>query len=36
MYNSITLEMSLKPFQKTDDVSIEMVCRNAFEHPWYF
>ena len=31
MYNSITLEMSLKPFQKTDDVSIEMVCRNAFE-----
>ena len=31
MYNSITLEMSLKPFKKTDDTYIEMVCRNALE-----
>lgn len=27
---NITLEMSLKPFKKTDDATIEMVCRKAF------
>lgn len=31
MYKNITLEMSLKPFKKTDDAYIEAVCRKVFE-----
>ncbi len=31
MYKSITLEMSLKPFQKTDMASIRKVCARIFE-----
>ena len=30
MFNSITLEMSLKPFKKTDDDYIRSVCREVF------
>ena len=35
MFRSVTLEMSLKPFQQTDSASIEQVCRQVFEqwHP---
>ena len=31
MYQNITLEMSLKPFKKTDDDYIKNVCYTAFE-----
>lgn len=31
MYNSVTLEMSLKPFKQTDDAYIESVCKKVFE-----
>lgn len=31
MFKSVTLEMSLKPFKKTDDVSIQKVCKTVFE-----
>ena len=31
MFNSITLEMSLKPFKKTDEGSIRAVCRQLFD-----
>ena len=31
MFNTITLEMSLKPFKKTDDEYIRNVCREVFE-----
>lgn len=31
MYQNITLEMSLKPFKKTDDAYIREVCRKVFE-----
>ena len=31
MFNTVNLEMSLKPFKKTDDEYIRNVCRNLFE-----
>ncbi|MBR4959442.1 MAG: hypothetical protein IKY52_00940 [Clostridia bacterium] len=31
MLQNVTLEMSLKPFRKTDDSSIDAVCRKVFE-----
>lgn len=31
MFNNITLELSLKPFKKTDDEYIRNVCRGIFE-----
>ena len=31
MFNSVTLEISLKPFKQTDDKYIEKVCKNVFE-----
>jgi len=31
MFNSVTLEMSLKPFKQTDDKYIENVCKSIFE-----
>lgn len=31
MFKSVTLEMSLKPFKKTDDVYIYSVCKQFFE-----
>ena len=34
MFRSITLEMSLKPFKKTDDEYIRKVCAQVFEQ-WY-
>ena len=30
MFNTVTLEISLKPFKKTDDESIRSVCREVF------
>ncbi len=33
-YRGITLEMSLKPFRRTDDTYIEEVCRHVFTQ-WY-
>lgn len=34
MFKNVTLEMSLKPFKKTDDAYIEEVCRKIFRQ-WY-
>ena len=31
MFENITLEMSLKPFKKTDDAYIKKVCSQIFE-----
>ena len=31
MFNTVNLEVSLKPFQQTDEVSIRAVCRDIFE-----
>ena len=31
MFNTINLEMSLKPFKRTDDEYIRGVCREVFE-----
>lgn len=31
MFNTVNLEMSIKPFKKTDDEYIRRVCRNIFE-----
>lgn len=31
MFNTVNLEMSLKPFKKTDDEYIRGVCREVFE-----
>lgn len=31
MFKSVTLEMSLKPFKKVDEISIEKVCTDVFE-----
>lgn len=31
MFNSVTLEMSLKPFKKVDDASIQKVCAMVFD-----
>ena len=31
MFKSVTLEMSLKPFKKVDDASIQAVCAQVFE-----
>ncbi len=32
MYKNVSLEISLKPFKKTDDEYIHGVCRQVFEH----
>lgn len=34
MFRSVTLEMSLKPFKKTDDEYVRKVCAQVFEQ-WY-
>lgn len=34
MFESVTLEMSLKPFKKTDEKSLRTVCRQVFDQ-WY-
>ena len=31
MFRTVNIEMSLKPFKKTDDEYIRKVCRNMFE-----
>ena len=31
MFRNITLELSLKPFKKLDDASIQAVCAQVFE-----
>ena len=30
MFNTVTLEISLKPFKRTDDEYIRSVCREVF------
>lgn len=32
MFNSVTLEMSIKPFKQTDDAYIRQVCERVFSH----
>ena len=34
MFKSVTLEVSLKPFKKTDDAYIREVCEQIFTH-WH-
>lgn len=31
MFKTVTLEMSLKPFKRTDDAFIQKVCASVFE-----